>query len=321
MFLTYPEWLSPFIFANLPFRWYGVTYLVAFVITFLLVEYRVKKEQLEVERDAVVGMFFWAILGLLIGGRLFAVLFYSPGGLYLRKPWLIFWPFQGGDFVGIQGMSYHGGLLGCSIGALMYIHFKRTGSKRNWADIVFSAVPLGYTFGRLGNFINAELYGRVTTSKIGMLFPNAPSLPTSEAWVRNAAAAVGIPIAEGVSAVNLPRHPSQLYEAFFEGVFLWVILWFVLYRFRPFKGAVTAGYLIGYGLFRFLIEYVRQPDEGIGFVLRLSDRINPIELFLTPLHISIGQMFCLLMIISGVVLWFIMRNLHKKESLLTQHNG
>lgn len=295
-------------------------YLVAFAITFLLVTQQAKKRRLDTTPDTIVNLFFWAILGLLIGGRLFAVLFYSPGGLYLRKPWLIFWPFQNGAFVGIQGMSYHGGLLGCVVGGLMYMK-KAKLAMLEWSDLVIGAAPLGYTFGRLGNFINAELYGRATASRLGMLFPNANKLPTSESWVREIAGKVGIPIAEGTSVVNLPRHPSQLYEAFFEGVFLWAILWFVLYRFRPFKGAVLASYLIGYGLVRFFIEYVRQPDEGIGFVLRLSSKNNPIELFLTPFNFSMGQIFCLLMIAAGVILWFIFRNLHKKQSLVAQHNG
>lgn len=318
-FFSYPEWLSPFILPNLPFRWYGVMYLLAFLTTYLLVEYRVRKERLEVDRDTVVNIFFWAILGLLIGGRLFAVLFYSPGGLYLRQPWLIFWPFQNGNFVGIQGMSYHGGLFGAVVAPWIYCYIKKL-DKREWSDIISGAAPLGYTFGRLGNFINSELYGRVTSRRIGMLFPNAPAVPTSEPWVRETAQQFGISI-DGVSAVNLPRHASQLYEAFFEGAFLWLILWVVLYRFRPFKGAVMAGYLMGYGLFRFLIEYVRQPDEGIGFLIRFSGKNNPIELFLTPFNFSIGQLFCLLMIISGIVLWFIMRNMHRQESLVNQHNG
>ena len=319
-FFSYPEWLSPLIFQNLPFRWYGLAYLLAFLTTFLLVNYRAKKEQLEVEGDTVVNLFFWAILGLLVGGRLFAVLFYSPGGLYFRKPWLIFWPFQNGNFVGIQGMSYHGGLVGSIVAGILYMRAKKI-SIGNWSDLVCAAVPLGYTLGRLGNFVNAELYGRVTARRIGVLFPNATRLPTSEAWVRDIAARVDISIAEGASAINLPRHPSQLYEAFFEGIFLWAVLWFVVYPLRPFRGAVIASYLIGYGMVRFVIEYFRQPDEGIGFVIRLSQKNNPIELFLTPVNFSLGQIFCVLMIVGGASVWFILRNRQKKESLIIEQNA
>ena len=305
---------------GLPFRWYGVMYLAAFVTTYLLVLRLVKKENIAKGSDEVVNLFFWVVLGLLVGGRLFAVIFYSPGGLYFRKPWLIFWPFQDGRFVGIQGMSYHGGLLGCIMGGLIYLRIKKS-PILGWADKFAVAGPLGYTFGRLGNFINAELYGRVTASKIGMLFPNAPTLPVSETWVRDIASTLDIPIAQGDTAVNLPRHPSQLYEAFFEGIFLWAVLWFVIYRWKPFKGAVLASYLMGYGLVRFVIEYFRQPDEGIGFVVRLSPVNNPIELFLTPFNFSLGQVFCFLMIVIGAGLWVFWQNMHKKESLVIKHSA
>jgi len=316
-FFLYPEWLSPVIIPGLPFRWYGVMYLVAFAITYMLVLRQARQEKLAEGPDEILNMFFWSILGLLIGGRLFAVLFYSPGGAYLRRPWLIFWPFQNGAFVGIQGMSYHGGLVGVIVGAIAYM-MKRKLSVLEWCDRMCAAVPLGYTFGRLGNFINAELYGRATARRIGMLFPNATKFPTSERWVRELASEVGIPIAEGENLVNLPRHPSQLYEAFFEGVFLWAILWFVIRKWNPFKGLVFASYLIGYGVVRFFIEYLRQPDEGIGFVVQLSQLNNPIGLFLTPLNFSLGQVFCFLMVVTGIAMIVVFHNRHKKESLLVQ---
>ncbi len=316
-YLTFPTWLRPEIIPGLPFRWYGLMYLVAFALTFIVMHYQLKSIKMENAGEKAINLFFWCMLGLLMGGRLFAVLFYSPGGFYLRNPWLIFWPFRNGGFVGIQGMSYHGGLLGVAVAAFLYLRVNKL-DILEWMDGLSVSAPLGYTFGRLGNFINGELYGRVTSSRLGMLFPQAHSVPTSEPWVREAATAVGIDYGEA-AFVNLPRHPSQLYEAFFEGVFLWAVLWFTVRKWRPFKGAITACYLFGYGLVRFLIEYTRQPDANIGYVLRLSKKPSPIELFVTPFNLSLGQVLCLLMIISGIICWFSFSNRAKREAEIIKH--
>ncbi len=303
-YLEFPTWLRPEIIPGLPFRWYGLMYLVAFAITYLLFRHQVKGKGIERRPDDVLTFFFWTIMGVLIGGRLFAVFFYSPGSVYLTKPWLIFWPFQNGIFVGIQGMSYHGGFLGVLLAAIIFLKVRQY-SILEWCDILAAAVPLGYTFGRLGNFINGELYGRVTTARIGMLFPRATPISTSESWAIRVANEVGVEYDASAQFINLPRHPSQLYEAFFEGLFLWLILWFVIRPLNLARGALFACYLIGYGLVRFIIEYVRQPDVALGFVIRLSRLDNPIELYVTPWNFTLGQIFCALMIVGGIIMWIV----------------
>jgi phosphatidylglycerol:prolipoprotein diacylglycerol transferase len=219
------------------------------------------------ERDAVLDMFFWAIIGLLVGARAFAVTIYDPSGYYFQHPLQIILPFAVVDgrvhLTGIAGMSYHGGVLGATIAILTYLKVKKL-DMLGWGDMLVSGIPLGYTFGRLGNFINGELYGRITTAPWGMIFPNAESFPANQQWVKDYAGSVGLPVpASGL--VNLPRHPSQLYEAFFEGLVLWLILWFIVRKRRPYKGFSVACYMLGYGVIRFFIEYVRQPDKGLGF--------------------------------------------------------
>ena len=153
-----------------------------------------------------------------------------------------------------------------------------------------AAIPLGYTFGRLGNFINGELYGRVTASPLGMLFPNAATVPTKESWVVEIAEKVGIDIT-GLASVNLPRHPSQLYEMIFEGIVLWAIIWVFRNR-KPFKGFLIGLYFLGYGFFRFLIEYFRQPDSQMGD-----------GGFILP-GITTGQILCFLMMVFGII-WIV----------------
>ena len=157
-------------------------------------------------------------------------------------------------------MSYHGGLIGILLAVSWYV---RKSKINYWEvmDLYVPVVPLGYTFGRLGNFINGELFGRVTTSPIGMYFPQAPE--------------------------KALRHPSQLYEALFEGIFLFAILWGLRKKSIP-EGAMLALYIIGYGTVRFFIEYFREPDAHLGFVFA---------------SFSMGQVLCALMIAGGIGLY------------------
>ncbi len=279
-------------------------YLVGFAVSFLLMRRLLRNSSLKNQANDMHTLFFWMVVGLLLGGRLVAVTVYNTTGEYLRQPWRIFWPFANGRYVGLQGISYHGSLIGIILAGWIYLKVTKK-SLFDWGDMLPAAGTLGYTFGRLGNFINAELYGRATAAPWGMLFDSANRLPTDEPWVREIAEKTGISTASDM--INLPRHPSQLYEAFFEGVVLWAILWFIVYPRRPFKGAVFAAYLIGYGAIRFIIEYFRQPDAGLGYVIRLSDRPNPLELFVSPFNFTTGQVFCLLMIIAGVICWVAFR--------------
>ncbi len=261
-----PQNISPVIFEIGWFKlqYYGLMYIVAFGITFFLVLHRLKYEKrFEFTTDQIKDITTYLIIGLIVGARLGYVLFYNFS-YYIHHPLEIILPFSfsnGITFTGISGMSYHGGLIGATIAAWVYFHK----AKLNWwsgVDLFVPVVPLGYTFGRLGNFINGELFGRVTTSSIGMYFPLAPA--------------------------GELRHPSQLYEAFFEGIFLFLILWNIRKIKIP-TGAMLALYLIGYGMVRFFIEYFREPDSHLGFVL---------------LSFSMGQILCLLMIAAGIFLYY-----------------
>lgn len=289
-------------------------YLVAFAVTYLLFRYQVKKRRLEVESDTVLTFFFWGIIGLLIGARIFATLFFSGTDLYWRRPWLIFWPFnEQGQFTGFQGMNYYGGLVGAVVGFVIYARRKRL-PILDWGDMLVAGIPLAYTFGRLGNFINGELFGRVTTASWGVVFPHARSFPAAESWVQEKAAAVGMDISE-MTMVNLPRHPTQLYEAITEGILSWLVIWFILRKRKPFDGFLVAIYTLSYGVFRFFIDYFRMPLSG-DFALRLSSIENPPHLLLTPWNFIMSQFYSFAMIAAGVVLLLVFKAQHDKKSRL-----
>ena len=179
-------------------------------------------------------LLFYGILGVILGGRLGYVLFYKLGD-YLAEPWKIFYVWEG-------GMSFHGGFLGVIIA--MWWFAKSRGLR--WlaiTDFIAPLVPLGLGAGRLGNFINAELWGRATTGPWAMVFPNVD---------------------------RVPRHPSQLYEFALEGIVLFCVLWWFAAKPRP-RGAVSACFLIGYGLFRFAVEFTREPDSLVGSMTSARD--------------------------------------------------
>jgi phosphatidylglycerol:prolipoprotein diacylglycerol transferase len=264
-----PQHLSPVIFqiGSFKLQYYGLMYLVAFAITYGLVLYRLKREnRFDITRQQANDITTVIILGLMIGARLGYVVFYNPG-YYLNHPLEIFLPFSfsnGITFTGISGMSYHGGLIGILVALRLYTR-RNAIHLRDVADLYIPGIPLGYTFGRLGNFINGELYGRITTAPIGMYFPLAPE--------------------------KALRHPSQLYEAFFEGIFLFAVLWSIR-KVRAPRGAMLAFYLIGYGTVRFFIEFYREPDAHLGFVVGFF---------------TIGQVLCAAMIAAGGCLFFYLR--------------
>ena len=309
MAIPFPSWLKPEIIPGLPVRWYGLMYIVAFGIAFVLYRRQIKERHFPMSDDNLSGLFTWGILGLILGARIFSTLIYDTSGIYLRRPWLIFWPFQDGKFTGLQGMSYHGGAFFGAIAVLIFAKVKHY-SFRELSDMFVAGIPLGYTFGRLGNFINAELSGRVTTSPIGMIFPNATLLPAGERWVQEIAAKTGIEITGNY--VNLPRHPSQLYEMLFEGIILWAIIWFFRSR-KPFKGFLVGLYFIGYGLFRFFIEYFREPDAALGYPIEFIKSTLPAAYSHPPLSFTTGQILCFLMIVFGVIWLFITSRLPDRE--------
>jgi phosphatidylglycerol:prolipoprotein diacylglycerol transferase len=211
-------------------RWYGLMYLVGFVLFVILGRKRARQNLLTGwhPRD-IDDMLFYGVLGVILGGRLGYVLFYKPL-YYLLHPLEIFQVWQG-------GMSFHGGFLGVLIG--LWFYARKRG--RRWLDVtdfVAPLCPLGLAAGRLGNFINGELVGRVTDGPWAMVFPQVD---------------------------NLPRHASQLYEFALEGVVLFVILWVYASRNRP-MGAVSGLFLLGYGTLRFIAEFAREPDNFLGYL-------------------------------------------------------
>ncbi|TFG83499.1 MAG: prolipoprotein diacylglyceryl transferase [Spirochaetales bacterium] len=316
--IQFPSWLKPEILPflpNFPLRWYGLMYLVAFGITYLLFRRQVRVRKLGYSDDDVSGFFLAAILGLILGARLFGTLLYDTSGLYWSKPWLIFWPFaETGQFTGFRGMSFHGGFLGVVVGTVIYARRKKI-DYLQWADMMAISAPLGYTFGRLGNFINGELWGKVSVAPWAMYFPDATRFPANEPWVRDVADKVGLVVNQAM--VNLPRHPSQLYEALFEGVFLWLILWFVVRPRSPFKGFGTGAYIVGYGAIRFIIEYFREPDADLGYIIKLGDPNASFHIYSTPLNFSMGQLLCFLMIVGGsLFIWYRSSASRREASLL-----
>lgn len=316
LYLNFPDWIKPEIIPGLPIRWYGLMYVVAFGFTYWLFQIQVKRSGLVLAKDTVSNFFFSGLAGMLIGARIFATLIYDTTGRYWVQPWLIFWPFDdAGVFTGFAGMSFHGGLLGAIVGAVIYARVKKLDVLR-WADWVFAAFPLGYTFGRLGNFINSELWGRATTAPWGVVFPNGEPLPVTDAWVQEAVNQTGVPVVEGMA--NLPRHPSQLYEAFGEGILLWLIFWFLLKDRLPFKGFLIGAYLIGYGAVRFVIEYFRNPDKGLDFVIAFEPGASTSQLNVPLLNFSMGQILNALMILAGVVTLWVLARWDKKQSLLAE---
>ena len=308
LYINYPSWIHPEIFPNIPvlglLRWYGLMYVFAFGTAFFILKKVMKEGMLNTDsftatEDDIFSFIATGIVFLLIGARVFSALVYDTSGMYKRMPWLIFWPFDShGNFTGLAGMSYHGGFIGGLLGMILWC-VRRKQPVFKWIDAMVTAIPLGYTFGRLGNFLNGELFGRITTAPWGIVFPNAERFSLSLEWVRLFAEKVGIPVGNA-ALVNLPRHPSQLYEAFFEGIVLWVIIW-ALRRRKKWDGLLSGVYMTGYGLFRFVIEYFREPDADLGYRIA-KDSAAPIYTNTSLLNFSTGQVLCFIMIVGGIVM-------------------
>lgn len=229
--IPYPR-IDPEIVRIGPFsvRWYGMMYLLGFAASYLLVKYQIKKKGLNLGRDHIDTLYSYIIIGLLAGARLGYVVIYDLPS-YIGHPLDIFAVWKG-------GMSFHGGLIGSVFGGILFCRKFRLDF---WqvSDLVAVTAPIGLSLGRIGNFMNGELYGRVTDVPWAMVFP---------------------------SAGPLPRHPSQLYEFLLEGVALFSILWVIKDKgFR--SGILTSLFLILYGMFRFFAEFFREPDSQLGFIL------------------------------------------------------
>lgn len=228
--LHYPH-INPVAFriGPLSVRWYGVMYLLGFVAAYFVIRRLARERGLSLNAETLSDLLFYCVLGVILGGRLGYVLFYNLP-FYWAHPLQIFAVWEG-------GMSFHGGLLGVIIASILFCH-RRGLPILKTGDVLVAAAPIGLGLGRIGNFINGELWGRVTTVPWGMVFPNAGPLP---------------------------RHPSQLYEAFLEGLVLFLILWF-LNRHKARVGVPFFSFFLFYGLFRFTVEFFRQPDIQLGFL-------------------------------------------------------
>lgn len=256
--------------------WYSLMYLAAFLIIYLLLKWRLKNDFvnfpnfLNLSRN-IETLLVYIILGIVIGARLGYVFFYN-WHYFFQNPWQIISPFDAvGNFVGIYGLSYHGGLVGAILAGWFFIR-KYKIDFWQLTDFIIPAIPAGYFFGRIGNFLNGELYGRITEKSWSMYFRDESSL-------------------------IMLRHPSQLYEAFFEGLVLFIILW-LLRNNQKLSGKFFPLYLLGYGFFRFFIEFWRQPDIQIGLIAS----------FLT-----IGQIFSLVMIGAAILILCYNRTCKKKN--------
>ena len=320
LYINYPSWIKPEIFPGVPFlgflRWYGLMYVFAFATAFLVLKKVAKEGSLDtptykITEDDLFSFISTGIVFLLIGARVFSTLIYDTSGLYWKKPWLIFWPFDSNmHFTGFAGMSYHGGFVGGLLGMIIWCKRHKQPILK-WIDAMVCAIPLGYTFGRLGNFLNGELYGRITTMPWGVVFPDAEKFSSSLPWVKEIAAKIGMNISN-MSLVNLPRHPSQLYEAFFEGIVLWAIIW-LCRKHKKFDGTLACIYTGGYGIFRFIIEYFREPDADIGYRIA-KDSSAPIYTNTSLLNFSTGQILCFLMILAAVLGYVALYFYNKKKT-------
>lgn len=217
-------------------HWYGLMYVLALLSALWVAKWFLKKDKMPFSEKLVDSYFIWIEIGVILGARLGYIIFYDQNTMYyLANPWQIFNPFANGVFVGIRGMSFHGALLGFLVATFLFS--RKYKEVNTWAllDLVALSVPLGYIFGRFGNFLNQELVGRAT------------ELP----W--------------GIYVAGILRHPSQIYEAVLEGLVVFVILFFYR-KYKKFDGELIALYGILYSLARFIAEFWRQPDFQLGFV-------------------------------------------------------
>ncbi len=259
--LSYPN-IDPIIFSLGPLhvRWYGLMYILGFMSAYLLVKYQATRFRWNNLLDHLDNLNLTLIAGVISGGRLGYVLFYNPS-YYLQHPLEVFATWQG-------GMSFHGGCIGVLICGALYCR-RHTINFWKAADLYVVTIPIGLGLGRIGNFMNGELYGRLTDAPWGMVFPGGGPLP---------------------------RHPSQIYEVLLEGVLLFTILWTL--KARPWQnreagwwphGSMLALFMILYGIFRFMVEFVREPDPQLGLLLA---------------GMTMGQLLSLTMVAGGILLWY-----------------
>jgi len=221
-------------FGFISVHWYGIMYISALLLALWFAKWIIKQDNMPISEVLIDNYFIWIEVGIILGARIWYILFYDPNtAYYLTQPWQIFNPFSNGEFVGIRGMSYHGAVVGAGISSYLFSR-RNPGEIAKILDVVALSVPVGFVFGRIGNFLNQELVGRVT------------DVP----W--------------GIYVDGVLRHPSQLYEGFLEGIVIAIIIY--LYRKRKkFDGALIGIYGLLYGTARFFVEFWREADSQLGY--------------------------------------------------------
>ena len=257
----------------LQIHWYGISYLAAFAACWWLLRRRAHEDHWPISPVQVGDLMFWAVIGVVVGGRMGYVLFYALDR-WFADPLFPIWLQQG-------GMSFHGGLLGVLVA--MYLFSRHIGaSLLTIGDFAAQVVPLGLAFGRIGNFIGGELWGRISDVPWAMIFPGAltgkdlAGMSLEQAWASGA-------------LDHLARHPSQLYQAALEGFTLFAVVWVFAHKPRP-AGAVGGLFLAGYAVFRWIAEFFREPDAHLGFIA--FD------------WLTMGQLLSLPMFVAGIALLF-----------------
>jgi phosphatidylglycerol:prolipoprotein diacylglycerol transferase len=243
-------------------HWYGIMYALALFSAISIAHWIIKKDKLNITSNLLDSYILWVELGVILGARIGYVLFYDIHTyFYLTHPWYIFSPFaSNGTFIGISGMSYHGALIGFIIASFIWC---KKYKKSFWfmVDISALATPFGYIFGRIGNFVNQELVGRVTDVK----------------W--------------GIYVNGILRHPSALYEAFLEGLIVFVIL-FIIRKRKQFDGQLALYYVVLYSIMRLICETFRQPDIQLGFLFGTS-------------WLTMGMLISFFFILSSIVTYLV----------------
>ncbi len=263
--LDFPQ-ISPILFSIGPLsvRWYSMAYLFGIVLGWVLMLKNIRKYQLPIQKEQVEDFVFYLTLGIVLGGRIGYVLFYG-GDMFVKNPLLIFAVWKG-------GMSFHGGVLGVMLATYLFAK-KINYCFLSLTDLIVLYAPIGLFLGRLANFVNDELWGRVTDVPWAVKFPNGG---------------------------YLPRHPSQLYEAFFEGIVMFVLLNTLWQKkfIREHSGIVSSLFVMLYGLFRICMEQFREPDAQLGYFFS---------------HFTMGQMLSVPLIILGAVVLYQILHLNKSK--------
>lgn len=238
--------------------WYSLMYITALLLSLFIAQQFIKKDKIAISFTMLENYFFWVEIGVVLGARLGYILIYDTNTLYyLTQPWQIFNPFDvNGNFVGIRGMSYHGAVVAFFIATFLFCKKYKQNIWR-YLDLVAISVPLAYTFGRVGNFLNQELFGRAT----------------DVAW--------------GIYVDEVLRHPSQLYEAFLEGIVVFFIIYFARKK-KSFEGELILIYVMSYALARFVCEFFREPDFQLGFI---------------TLNLTMGQILSIIMLVVAILLY------------------